>query len=53
MSPSVWERAPKRFTLTDAPAPTSKPLEQLYYHDVNAIYLSIKHTMENKFEKAL
>ena len=53
VSPSVWENAPKRFTLTDAPAPTSKPLEQLYYHDVNAIYLSIKHTMENKFEKAL
>lgn len=42
---TALKSSPKRFTLTDAPAPTSKPLEKMYYHDVNAIFQSIKQTI--------
>ena len=48
--PSILKSAPKRFTLTDTPAPTSKPLETLYYHDVNNIYSSILFSLEKSFE---
>ncbi len=50
ISPGILKGSPKRFTLTDAPAPTSKPLERLYYHDVNDIYLSIRFSLEKNFE---
>lgn len=31
LPPRTWKAPPRRITLTDAPAPTSKPLEQAYY----------------------
>ena len=50
VSPGILKSSPKRYTLTDAPAPTSKPLEALYYHDVNDIYSSILFSLEKNFE---
>lgn len=37
LEPSRWRAAPRRLTLPDAPAPTSKPLEQAYYTKVEDI----------------
>lgn len=31
LAPGNWKAAPRRMTLPDAPAPTSKPLEEAYY----------------------
>ena len=31
LPPSAWRATPRRLTLPDAPAPTSKPLEKAYY----------------------
>lgn len=53
VSPGIFKSSPKRYTLTDAPAPTSKPLEALYYHDVNEIYSSILFSLEKSFETAV
>ncbi len=33
----VWKASPKRITLTDSPAPTSGPLEDLYYTKTSAV----------------
>jgi pyruvate dehydrogenase E1 component beta subunit len=33
LPPTVFKSAPRRITLPDAPAPTSKPLEKAYYFD--------------------
>lgn len=44
IAPSALKAAPRRLTLPDAPAPTSKPLEQAYYFqssDVTAAVLQI------------
>lgn len=43
-APSSWKAAPARLALPDAPAPTSKPLEQAYYFhaaDVTAAALKV------------
>ncbi len=37
LEPARWRAAPRRLTLPDAPAPTSKPLEQRYYTSVEDI----------------
>lgn len=37
VEPGIWKKAPARITLPDAPAPTSKPLEQAYYFQVKGI----------------
>lgn len=37
VEPKALKRAPARMTLPDAPAPTSKPLEQAYYFQVKDI----------------
>ncbi|MCB1737076.1 MAG: alpha-ketoacid dehydrogenase subunit beta [Gammaproteobacteria bacterium] len=37
LEPKVWRASPARITLPDAPAPTSKPLEALYYPGVDDI----------------
>jgi pyruvate/2-oxoglutarate/acetoin dehydrogenase E1 component len=37
LPPSAWRAAPARITLPDAPAPTSRALEQLYYPDLEAV----------------
>ncbi|NBS06688.1 MAG: alpha-ketoacid dehydrogenase subunit beta [Bacteroidetes bacterium] len=37
VEPGIWKKAPSRITLPDAPAPTSKPLEQAYYFQVKDI----------------
>lgn len=36
VEPSTWRARPMRVTLPDAPAPTSAPLEALYYPEVHA-----------------
>ena len=37
LPPRDWRAAPRRLTLPDAPAPTSKPLEQGYYTSIDDI----------------
>jgi pyruvate dehydrogenase E1 component beta subunit len=41
LSPGKWRASPLRITLPDAPAPTSRVLERLYYPDVTAIVAKI------------
>lgn len=42
MDPMEWRTAPKRVTLPDAPAPTSKPLEAVYYPTASQIADTIR-----------
>jgi pyruvate/2-oxoglutarate/acetoin dehydrogenase E1 component len=37
LSPAEWKSAPVRITLPDAPAPTSRVLEKIYYPDVDRV----------------
>ncbi len=37
LSPTDWRSAPSRVTLPDAPAPTSRILEKIYYPDVDRV----------------
>jgi len=37
VEPKSWKAKPSRLTLPDAPAPTSKPLEQAYYFQIEDI----------------
>lgn len=37
LEPTAWRAAPQRITLPDAPAPTSKPLEAIYYPSADHI----------------
>jgi pyruvate/2-oxoglutarate/acetoin dehydrogenase E1 component len=37
LNPSDWKAAPQRITLPDAPAPTSKVLEEIYYPDKDMV----------------
>lgn len=46
LGPKVLSAAPRRHGLADAPAPTSKPLEGIYYPDVDDVIKSIKKMME-------
>ncbi len=44
IAPSVWKSSPRRLTLPDAPSPTSKVLEDLYYlkpSDIVAVVSSL------------
>ena len=38
---SLLKQAPQRITIKDAPAPTSKYLEQIYYPNVDDVYTKI------------
>lgn len=42
VSPSSWRARPARLTLPDAPAPTAKNLEKLYYPDVAAVAAAVR-----------
>ena len=46
LGPKVLSAAPRRHGLADAPAPTSKPLEGIYYPHVDDVIESIKKMME-------
>lgn len=46
LGPKVLSAAPRRHGLADAPAPTSKPLEGIYYPHVDDVVKSIKKMME-------
>ncbi len=37
LDPGIMEKSPARITLPDAPAPTSRVLEKIYYPDVNQV----------------
>jgi pyruvate dehydrogenase E1 component beta subunit len=37
MAPGELRATPRRITLPDAPAPTSRVLEKIYYPDVNQV----------------
>lgn len=39
---SVWKAVPRRLTLPEAPAPTSRPLEQVYYPTATSVVDAIK-----------
>lgn len=41
LHPSEWRASPRRLTLPDAPAPTSKPLEEAYYTTAAQIVASV------------
>jgi acetoin:2,6-dichlorophenolindophenol oxidoreductase subunit beta len=45
--PSVLKNSPKRITIPDAPAPTSKPLEESYYFKPQDIINSVKNIINN------
>ena len=47
VSPVIWKSAPRRITLPDAPAPTSKPLEAAYYTTAKDIVTSVREMMRN------
>jgi acetoin:2,6-dichlorophenolindophenol oxidoreductase subunit beta len=46
LSPSKWRVSPRRLTLPDAPAPTSKPLESVYYTRVDDVVRTAKAMCE-------
>lgn len=46
LSPEILASAPKRVTLTDSPAPTSAPLEKLYYTTKKEIKATIKAQLQ-------
>jgi pyruvate dehydrogenase E1 component beta subunit len=41
-APSSWKATPRRVTLPDAPAPTSKPLEALYYPSAEMVLETVR-----------
>jgi pyruvate dehydrogenase E1 component beta subunit len=43
LEPGDWRARPQRITLPDAPAPTSKPLENAYYPKASEIAGTIRH----------
>ncbi|HWO88535.1 MAG TPA: transketolase C-terminal domain-containing protein [Gemmatimonadales bacterium] len=45
MAPSAWRASPRRLTLPDAPAPTSGPLEKLYYPTVNDVVAAARQVV--------
>jgi pyruvate dehydrogenase E1 component beta subunit len=46
LTPSVWRARPVRITLPDAPAPTSKALEDIYYFSSNDIVARVTDMIE-------
>ena len=42
LDPGIWLAAPRRVTLPDAPAPTSRPLEDAYYPKVREVVEAVK-----------
>jgi pyruvate dehydrogenase E1 component beta subunit len=42
LPPATWKATPKRMTLPDAPAPTSKPLEQAYYPEASDVVALVR-----------
>jgi len=49
LGPGAFDSAPIRLATPDAPAPTSKPLEDLYYAEIKAA--SISKTIANRLKK--
>jgi pyruvate/2-oxoglutarate/acetoin dehydrogenase E1 component len=47
LSPANWKTSPRRITLPDAPAPTSKPLEAAYYPTADDIIASVREMMRS------
>lgn len=47
LNPRSWKSSPRRITLPDAPAPTSKPLEAAYYPTANDIVKSVREMMRS------
>lgn len=43
--PGAWNARPRRVTLPDAPAPSSKILEDVYYPKANAVVLAAQSTL--------
>jgi pyruvate dehydrogenase E1 component beta subunit len=51
LGPSALRHAPVRITLPDAPAPTSKPLEKLYYPTVDTVVEKVGGMLNGKVRK--
>jgi len=45
LDPARWKSRPSRVTLPDAPAPSSKALEDIYYPDVSTVIEHVKATL--------
>ncbi len=45
ISPRAWKSRPLRITLPDAPAPTSAPLEKMYYPSADTVVARIKSSL--------
>jgi len=50
---SLLKTAPKRVTLVDAPAPTSKPLEQIYYPTSDLVASSVRDQLKKSYDKKI
>jgi acetoin:2,6-dichlorophenolindophenol oxidoreductase subunit beta len=48
LEPSHWKSKPQRITLPDAPAPTSKPLEKIYYPTAETVAAAIRASVLGK-----
>lgn len=48
LPPSAFKASPRRLTLPDAPAPTSKPLEQAYYFQADDVVNAALQLFEKK-----
>ena len=48
IAPTKWRAAPKRLTLPDTPAPSSKPLEDLYYPTAAHVVSAVKRIVAEK-----
>lgn len=44
MDPRAWKARPQRITLPDAPAPSSRVLEEIYYPGVENVVVAVKAT---------
>lgn len=52
MPPGTLLAAPERVTLPDAPAPTSKALEETYYPDVDLVVARSQHVVSRKSKRS-
>lgn len=48
LGPSAFRSAPVRITLPDTPAPTSKPLERLYYPTVDTVVAAVTASLAGR-----
>lgn len=48
LQPSDWRTAPRRVTLADAPAPTSRVLEKIYYPSTEKVVVTVQSMIDGR-----